>query len=365
MVKSQLSVMNNPQVHKNIDNCFGMKIIPGESKNAFLSVSESYSSLTVQIPIHVIRAEKDGPSVFVSAALHGDEINGTGAIRQLILENIKLERGNLFLIPVLNILAFDRHSRYLPDRRDLNRSFPGSPTGSLASRMAYRIFNKIIPCCNYGIDLHTAAIRRTNYPNIRGDISNPAVRKLAKSFGSELILNNKGPIGGFRREACNAGCPSIILEGGEIWKVEPSIVDTIIRGIKNILHSLEMFESSRNDPTYQIIIERSKWIRADYGGFLQFHVKPGDFIEKDEPLATNTTLMGQKQNTLYSPFNAVVIGMTTLPAVSPGEPICNLGMLPKGVKLAEIKMLRNDDKSLEHQVTEDLASSILVVEKTN
>ena len=186
----------------------GVAVPPGASRDVTLAVSESYSGLTVQIPIQIRRAEQDGPVVFVTAALHGDELNGTGAIRQLIQDsNLRLLRGSVILVPVLNLLAFDRHSRYLPDRRDLNRSFPGSRTGSLASRMARTIFEEIVARCNYGIDLHTAAVRRTNYPNVRGDLTDPKVRRLAESFGCEIIVNGKGPKGAFRREASADGCP--------------------------------------------------------------------------------------------------------------------------------------------------------------
>ncbi len=355
--------MSKPCERKPIDQWFGEEIPAGESRDVNLSVSESYSSMTVQIQIHIRRAIEDGPVVFVTAALHGDEINGTGAIRQLIQdEDFQLLRGSVILVPVLNLLAFDRHSRYLPDRRDLNRSFPGSANGSLASRMAMTIFNEIVSRCDYGIDLHTASVRRTNYPNVRGDLTNPLVRKLAESFGAEIIINTKGPKGSFRREACLAGCPTIIMEGGEVWKVEPGIVETTVRGIKNVFRQLEMLDGQIESPEYQVVINKSKWIRAERGGFLQFHVKPGDIIEKGQAIATNTTLLGRDHNTLYAPFNAVVIGMTSLPAISPGEPICNLGKLPRGHKPSELRKKRFEEDGLEQRVSEELAANILVVE---
>ena len=348
---------------KQIDEWFGEEIPRGESRDVNLSVSESYSSMTVQIPIHIRRAKEDGPVVFVTAALHGDEINGTGAIRQLIQDaDFRLCKGSVILIPVLNLLAFDRHSRYLPDRRDLNRSFPGSANGSLASRMAHVIFNEIVSRCDYGIDLHTAAVRRTNYPNVRGDLSDPKVRWLAEAFGSEIIINAKGPSGAFRREACRVGCPTIIMEGGEVWKVEASIVESATRGIKNVLRSLEMLDSSTESPKYQVVVEKSKWIRAERGGFMQFHIKPGDIVEKDQPLATNTTLLGHEQSMLYAPFDAVVIGMTSLPAISPGEPLCNLGKLPRGYKPSKLRRLRSEGDGLEQRISDELASNFLVVE---
>ena len=346
-----------------IDSWAGNQIQPGASVDVTLNVSESYSSMTVPIPIHIRRATEDGPVVFITAALHGDEINGTGTIRHLIDDpTFQLVRGSVILIPVLNLLAFDRHSRYLPDRRDLNRSFPGSNTGSLARRMARMIFDEIVSRCDYGIDLHTAAVRRTNYPNVRGDLSNPEVERMAKAFGCDIIINGIGPKGSLRREACLAGCPTIIMEGGEVWKVEPGIVATALRGIKNLLRELKMLDGKVELPDYQVVIQKTKWIRAEHGGFLQFHVKPGDFVESGQPLATNTTLLGRERNTLQAPFDSVVVGMTTLPAISPGEPVCNLGKLPRNRKSAELRRLRSVADSWSERVSEDLASNVLVVE---
>lgn len=340
-----------------------IEVAPGESCDVKILLGESYSSMAVRIPVHVRRAKEEGPVVFITAALHGDEINGTGAIRQLIQEaDLTLLRGSVIFVPVLNILAFDRHSRYLPDRRDLNRSFPGSPKGSLASRMASKMFREIVSRSDYGIDLHTASVRKTNYPNVRGDLSDPKVRGIAEAFGCEVILDGQGPDGAFRREACRAGCPTIIMEGGEIWKVEPTIVASEIRGIKNVLRSLDMLDGEIESPDYQVVVEQAKWVRADRGGFLQFHVSPGDIIEKGQPLATNTTLLGHERSMLLAPFDAVVIGMTTLPAISPGEPVCNLGKLPKGTKPSALRRRRAKEDGLEGQISEQLSSNVMVFE---
>jgi predicted deacylase len=340
----------------------GQRIARGEQRDIELTVGESYSSTTVRIPVHVSRAEAPGPTVFVTAALHGDEINGTGAIRMLIQEDLRLIRGSLILVPVVNILAFDRHSRYLPDRRDLNRSFPGSPRGSQASRLARVIFDEIVARSDYGVDLHTAAVRRTNYPAVRGDMKNETIARMAKAFGGFVIMDGVGPKGAFRREACRAGCPTIIMEGGEVWKVESTIVESAVRGVKNVLRELGMLKGRVRRPAYQVTIERSKWIRAEAGGFLQFHVQPGDLVEKNQLLATNTNLLGRERNTLSSPFDGVVLGMTTLPAISPGEPVCHLGRLPKGTDLAGLERSRAAAAGLEERVLEDLGSAVMVVE---
>jgi len=354
-------MMTKTRKRKPIDTWFGESIEPGEIRDVTLAIGESYSSMTVRIPIQIRRAEKEGPVVFVTAALHGDEINGTGAIRELIQDSdFNLTSGTVILVPVLNLLGFDRFDRYLPDRRDLNRSFPGSSKGSLASRMARIIFDEIVSRCDYGIDLHTAAIRRTNYPNVRGDLTNAKVRKLAKAFGVEVILNGKGPVGSFRREATKAGCPTIIMEGGEVWKVEPGIVRSATKGVKNVLRSLNMLAGEHEPPAFQMTIEHSKWIRADHGGFMQFHINPGDLVEKGQPLITNTTLLGREQKTLRAPFDGIVIGMTSLPAIGPGEAVCNLGKLPDGFSPHDLTQKRFSKDGLGQRVSDDLSSNMML-----
>lgn len=354
--------MIQPLEKKSIDEWDGEAIPPGSARDVKMAVGESYSGISVHIPLHVRRAMEPGPTVFVTAALHGDEINGTGAVRQLMLDStFELKRGAVILVPVVNVLAFDRHSRYLPDRRDLNRCFPGAKDGSLASRMARAIFDQIVSRADYGIDLHTAAVRRTNFPNLRADMSNEQVQRLAEAFGCEFILDGKGPAGSFRREVTRAGVPTIVLEGGEVWKVESTIVDTAVRGIRNVLIELEMLDGQPDRPQYQQVIKNTKWMRAQRSGFLQFHVSPGEIVNKDQPLATNTSLLGQTNEVITAPAKSVVIGMTTLPATSPGEPVCHLGMLDGAQSVKRIqKQLASDE--LHERVAGDLATNVHIVE---
>ncbi len=360
MTKKKRNFVKQP-----VDAWAGESILPGQTKNVELTISESYSGMQVRIPIQVRRAAQPGPTVFVTAALHGDEINGTGAIRHLLhAGDLELTHGCLILVPVLNLLAFERHSRYLPDRRDLNRFFPGSPDGSLASRMAHNVFQEIVLRSDYGIDLHTAAVRRTNYPNVRGHMADPEVARLAKAFGCEIILNSKGPIGSFRREASAAGCPTIIVEGGEVWKVETRIVTMIIQGIKNVLSELGMCHYEQRKPVHQVLLHKTKWLRAERGGFLQFHVKPGEVVEAGQPIATNTNLLGVERSTLVAPFSCIIIGMTTLPAVTPGEPVCHIGLLPDSMPPKEMSLHRAGTDGTEDRMISDLSTSVMIVSRT-
>ena len=336
---------------------------PGESHDVAIEVSESFSGMTVKIPVHVRRGLAEGPTVFVTAAVHGDEINGTGAIRSLIAENsLTLKAGILILVPVVNVVGFDRHSRYLPDRRDLNRCFPGSATGSLASRMAHVVFNEIVGRCDCGIDLHTAAVRRTNFPNVRADMSDPVIHQLAEAFGCEVLVNMRSPKGALRRAACRAGCPTFILEAGEVWKVERTVVQYALRGIHNVLSHLGMWDGPRDNPSHRVIIERTKWVRADTAGFLRFHVGPGGAVEAGQPLATSTSLLGRAVNTILSPFDGIVLGMTTLPVAAPGEPVCQIGLLPKDALGVKGLVGRLSQDALHQRVRDDLATNFTLFE---
>ena len=206
----------------------GRSIRRGETKDIFLPVSQRYAGDAVRLPIHVIRSGKSGPTVCVTAAIHGDELNGMGIIHELMFGSpLVLSMGTLVLIPAVNIFGFESGERYMPDRRDLNRCFPGSAAGSLASRLANIVFKEVIEKCDHVIDLHTAAVERTNYPNVRADMTDPQVRSLAKAFGCELIVNGKGPDGSMRREATKSGCPAIVLEAGETRKIEPGILEVV------------------------------------------------------------------------------------------------------------------------------------------
>ncbi len=316
---------------RTIDRWGTTEIPPGTAREVKITLSETYFGVDSKIPVVIWRGEEPGPSVFVSAAVHGDEINGTGAIRQLIADKpFKVHRGALVLVPVVNRLGFERHERYLPDRRDLNRCFPGSASGSLAARLAHAVFREVVPRCDFGIDLHTAALRRTNFPNVRADMDDPKVAQLATAFGAELIVHGKGPVGSFRRAACKAGCPTIILEAGEVWKVEPTVLEYAIRGVTNVLSNLGMIDAPATPPAYHLVADKTRWVRASRGGFLRFHVAPGDIIERGDLIATNTSLTGKEFNTLKAPCDGIILGMTTIPTVAPGDPVCHLAYASDG-----------------------------------
>jgi hypothetical protein len=288
-------------------------------------VGESYLGIRVAVPVRVIRAKRQGPRVFITGAVHGDELNGMGIIRRLMYEELPvLQRGTLVMVPVVNVSGLENHMRYLPDRRDLNRAFPGSSSGAISSRLAYVMYHEVISQCDMGIDFHSAAVRRTNYPNVRADMRNPEVKKLARAFGSELIVNSKGPEGSLRRTAVKSGVPTIILEAGEVWKVEPGVLEMGIRGTLNVLKHYNMIGGKPVPPLFQKVLDKTVWVRAEHGGILDFHARPGDFVRAGQILATNYNIFGREQRLVESPVDGIILGMTTMPAVNPGGPIYHI-----------------------------------------
>lgn len=336
------------------------RVAPGRSRDLHLPVSETYTGDVIRMPVRVMHAREDGPVVFVSAAVHGDEINGTGIIHDFLFgEPFRLLRGTLLLLPVVNVFGFENNERYLPDRRDLNRSFPGSRGGSLASRIAHALMSSVVQKCDYGIDLHSAASYRTNFPNVRADLSQKAVRELAIAFGCALVVDGRGPVGSLRREATRKGCPTIILEAGEPWKIEPSVLPIGVRGILNALAFLRMIERPLEPAPYQALIRKTLWIRATTGGILKFHVVPGDFVDEGQPVATNYSIFGREQNILLSPGPGIVLGMTTMPAVKPGEPVCHLARVTATQLSRFRKRLQEAPQGLHQTAQRHLATSVV------
>ena len=339
----------------------GVRIGTGETHDLRLQISQLYTGEEVWLPLRVQRAKRAGPVVFVTAALHGNEINGTGVIRELIFrEPLPLRRGTLICAPIVNIYGFERNDRYMPDRRDLNRCFPGSPDGSLASRYADAIFREIITKADYGIDLHTAAVHRTNYPNVRGDLKNPQVRELAEAFGCELIVRGEGPEGSMRRAACEAGVPTILFEAGEVSKIEQAVLDAGVHGVRNVLIHLGMLAGERFEPIFQTMVNRTTWVRAALGGLLRFYVGPGELVEAGQPIAGNEDIYGDARSTLLSPVDGVVLGMTTYPAVHPGEPVMHIAEPRKSLRTIRRALRRSSQSTMSHVMREHLATNIAV-----
>lgn len=337
----------------------GVAVALGERRDIEVPVGESATGRDHVVPTRVWRGAEPGPVVAITAAVHGDEINGMGIVRQLLIDPpFELLRGTLVLVPVVNILGFERQTRYMPDRRDLNRSFPGSPTGSLTARFAHAIFDQLIRPVDWLIDLHAAAAKRTNYPNVRADLDHEGCAELARHFGHNLTVHGQGPEGSLRRSAVEAGVPCIILEAGEIWKFEPTVTEVGMRGIINALQGLGMISGPPIKPAYTAVCRKTTWLRADHGGILRFHVGPGDDVDAGQPVATVTTLLGHDLGVIEATTDGIVLGMTTMPSVVPGDPVCHLATIEGGIERIRKARRRAHGETLDDRIRDDLATNL-------
>lgn len=342
----------------------GESIGPDQVRNVSIEVGQTYTGQPINIRMQVWRASRPGPVVLISGAIHGDEINGSGIVREVIRSGqFKLIQGTLVLVPIVNVLGFEQHNRYMPDRRDLNRFFPGKLDGSLTSRFARTFFDEVVRKCDFVIDIHSAAWTRTNFPNVRADLNHPMIAKFAASLGCEIIVNDKGPKGSLRQEAVKAGVPTVLLEAGEVNKVEPGVVEFGVQAVTGALNGLGMIDKPGRTPIYQAIVKRSTWVRAELGGLLDYHVAPGDIILRGQPIATSMTLLGEEQHVLAAPFGGVVIGMTTLPAVMPGDPVIHLGQIAGGFRRVKKAMEEASQRTLHERLRSDLQTNVVIVEK--
>jgi len=311
-------------------------VLPGETRHMRLPVSESYVSTQIEIPLTIINGMAEGPIVFVCAASHGDECNGTGIARELVygVDHSNL-RGVLVVAPVLNLPGFLRNERDLPDGRDLNRNFPGKPDGNSAQRIANAIFTKMVQKCDYGIDLHTATRGRSNILQVRGDMSNTEVRRIARAFGSEIIIDEPGLAGTLRRASTESGIPTITAEIGESQRFEKELVKSGLLGVLNVLHELGMLKGKQVPPIFQVIVKKTEWVRANKGGILEMITEPRGLVSEGEELCTVTNPFGKEVGTVRAPFTGMVVGITNYPMVSPGSPICHLVKLDRTLATVE------------------------------
>jgi len=307
----------------------GHRVAPGQTTEIRLKVAETYTAEEVTIPVTVIRGARRGPTLFLMATIHGDELNGVGIIRDLLNE-ARWEglAGTVIAVPVANPPAFLVQDRRLPDRRDLNRAFPGSARGSLTARLARVLYTEVIRRSDFGIDLHTAGGERSNFPQIRADLDDPRIAALARAFGCPLIVHGRGPDRSLRRVATAAGVPTVVYEAGSPRRLERPYIDLGIRGVRNVLVHLGMLAGERVEPPTALEVRTSHWIRARAGGILDLKVSLGQPLSRGQEISQNTNPFGRDRSTLKAPRSGVVVGLTQLPLVHPGDAICHLAHVP-------------------------------------
>lgn len=315
------------------------QIDAGARRTVDLPISLLSNHTPVTLPVLGIHGRRDGPTVFVSAAIHGDEVIGVEIVRRLAKHPaLRRIRGTLLLVPVVNMLGFIGHSRYLPDRRDLNRSFPGSANGSLASQLANLFLTEVVLKCDFGLDLHSAAVHRTNLPQLRVNADDAKAMELAKVFGPPIILKSPLRERSLRQAASAKGVPILLYEAGEALSFDETSIRVGVRGVLRVLKHLGMTSdagsSVQTAPT--VISRKSSWLRAPEGGVLRANRSTGDIVEADEKIGSISDPFGEKETDVVTKTGGVIIGRSILPIVNQGDGLFHIAELPRSAGDLEV-----------------------------
>lgn len=307
----------------------GTTVAPGAKRQFEIPIARLPTQTVLSLPVTVANGAQAGPRLWLSAAIHGDELNGVEIIRRVLTQiDPRQLCGAIVAVPIVNVFGFIEQSRYLPDRRDLNRSFPGSARGSLASRLAYLFMNEIVSQCTHGIDLHTASHHRTNLPQIRANLRDPETYRCAKAFGTSLIVHAAVRDGSLRQAAAQQGIPILLYEGGEALRFDAHAIQTGVDGILRVMTALEMYAFDsvpKAEPSLEI--ETTKWIRASRSGILRMAVQIGDSVTRKQVLGTISDAFGDKGVYIRSPHDGILIGCNQNPLVNQGDGLFHIALV--------------------------------------
>lgn len=314
----------------------GAQVMPATARRLAWSATELFEGVPVSTPVLVVNGRKPGPTLCLTAAVHGDELNGIEMVRRVLhdIEPKKLS-GAIIGVPIVNVQGFRRGSRYLPDRRDLNRYFPGNPNGSAAARIAHSLFTDIIAHCDALVDLHTGSFERANLPQIRADLRNPDVVTLTQGFGSMVVLHSTPTVGTLRYAATLAGIPAVTVEAGGPSQLELVEVKHGVKGIETLLTTLDMVKRGRRWSEPEPVYYRSSWVRADNGGILLSDVTLGSTVRVGDLLGSITDPMSNARTELRSPYSGRIIGLARNQVVMPGFAAFHVGIQADEITVTE------------------------------
>jgi predicted deacylase len=305
----------------------GVEVAPGERTYIDLPIADLYTHTPLTMPVQVVNGKRAGPTLFVSAAIHGDELNGVEIVRRLLAQKaLNRLRGCLIAVPVVNVHGFLDQSRYLPDRRDLNRSFPGSATGSVAARLAYIFAQEIIRQADFGVDMHTGAQHRSNLPQIRANLDDEQTLSLAKAFKVPVLVNAPIRDGSLRGYAAEEGIPTLLYEAGEALRFDEVSIRAGLRGLLSVMRHLQMLPERKTKAGQKepLVATSTSWIRAPSSGIVRLRVKLGQRVDVGQSLATISDPMGDASQKVEARFAGIVIGQTNLPLVHEGDALMHI-----------------------------------------
>jgi predicted deacylase len=303
------------------------EVMPGSAARLAWSATELFEGVPVSTPVLVVNGALPGPTLCLTAAVHGDELNGIEMVRR-VMHDLEPSRvsGAVIGIPIVNVQGFRRGSRYLPDRRDLNRYFPGNPNGSAAARIAHSFFTNVVAHCDALVDLHTGSFERANLPQIRADLRDPDILTMTQGFGSMVILHSPPAVGTLRHAATQAGIPAVTLEAGGPSQLELTEVKHGVKGIETLINTLGMVRKTRFWGEPEPVYYRSSWVRANNGGILLADVSLGSTVRRGDLLGTITDPMNNARTELRSPYSGRIIGMARNQVVMPGFAAFHVGI---------------------------------------
>lgn len=303
------------------------EVAPGATEIVHIPLGMLATHAPMTLPVFVVHGKRPGPVLFVSAAIHGDEILGVEVIHRLInLKHIRRIRGTLLLVPVVNVFGFIAHDRYLPDRRDLNRSFPGAPKGSLAARIAHTFMKEIVERADFGIDIHSALVNRTNLPQIRADFSNKKTLELGRLFGTPILMHSDVRDGSLREAGHDVGVDVLVYEAGEGLRFQEVSVRAGVRGVLRVMQGLGMLRKgvvrpSRVRPAFS---QSSSWVRAAGAGIVRPLKDLGESVEEGDVLAVISDPIGGSPVEVVSTVSGVMVGKNNLPVVNQGDALFHI-----------------------------------------
>lgn len=305
----------------------GETIAPGENKLLQLNIARLPTGTLIDIPVHVFNGEKAGPTVLVQAGLHGDEINGVETLRRMLQENhFAIEKGGVIVVPILNIFGFIHFSRDVPDGKDVNRSFPGRKTGSLASRIAYAYTEQILPQVDFGIDLHTGGSQRHNHPQARYTTGDSKSELLAKAFNAPFYFPSKLITGSFRKATYKMGIPTMVYESGESMRFDEKAITIGIQGIQNVFTYLGMMaKGTKLKHESSIHLKSTRWIRAPRAGMFIPQIENGQSVKKGEILGLVTDTFARKNKKVKAPFDGHIICTNHQAVINQGDALFHIG----------------------------------------
>ena len=331
----------------------GLKINPGERKKIEIPVAQLFDYTQMSIPVEIIRGLKDGPTLFISAAIHGDEIIGVEIVKRLLSrKELKNISGTLIAIPIVNPFGYNNNIRYLPDRRDLNRCFPGNTSGSLAARIASTFLTEIVEKCDFGIDIHSGAVHRFNFPQVRLEICDEEEMRMANAFGAPVIINSPLRPGTLRKAAYERSIKTILYEAGEALRFDDQAINVGIHGILGVMREIKMLEVEEDflpSPATIMTAKSSHWIRAANSGSLRIVKKLGSFVQAEDLLGIISDPYGDRKIDVIASRPGIIIGSVTMPLVNIGNALFHIATLEEMKFIDDQSVVADQDIDIENE----------------